>query len=181
MIVLYLPSVFVIETFGLNRSITLSSALTTVGLWFSYLEMESVGLVFINCGTPFVINCTTKVGGAWFGPRGRNFITSLLLSCVYGSIALNEFQDYSQSIDTIATISSCLVPLTLLMMRAYPEFSPTLGEEEKLNDRNNHKFNLGNQISDLMKDKGYLYIVLASAMILVANEEIHQLLSIVFF
>lgn len=67
------------------------------------------------------------------------------------------------------------------MTHSYPEFSPTLSEEEKLNDRRNHSFNLSNQIRDLVKDRNFLLIAFASGMILVANEEIHSVLSVLFF
>ena len=91
--ILYLPTVYVIEVFGMHRALTLSSALTTVGLWLAYFEMPTFGCIFINLGIPFVINCTTKVGGAWFGPRGRNIATMLIITSVYGAETLNEFLD----------------------------------------------------------------------------------------
>jgi hypothetical protein len=81
----------------------------------------------------------------------------------------------------LAIIASCSVPLTLLMTTSYPEFSPTLSEEEKLNDRKKHSFNLSNQIKDLMKDKNFLLITSSSAIIVVANEINHKILSILYF
>lgn len=73
------------------------------------------------------------------------------------------------------------MPLTLLMTTSNPEFSPTLSEEEKLNDRKKHSFNLSNQIKDLMKDKNFLLITSSSAIIAVANEINNKILSILYF
>lgn len=73
------------------------------------------------------------------------------------------------------------MPLTLLMTTSNPEFSPTLSEEEKLNDRKKHSFNLSNQIKDLMKDKNFLLITSSSAIIVVANEINNKILSILYF
>lgn len=183
MVVLYLPSVYVIEVFGINRAFTLTSALTTVGLWLAYFEMSTLGVIFINIGLPFVINCITKVGGAWFGPRGRNIATMVMILGVYGADTLNEFLDekFARAIYYLAILSSCCLPVTLFLNQSYPEFSPTLSEEEKLNDRKKYKFNLGNELKDLLKDRNYMFIAIASGMVLVANEEIHTFLSVIFF
>jgi hypothetical protein len=182
-VVLYLPSVYIIEVYGINRAFSLISALTTLGLWLVYFEMPTLGVIFINIGIPFVINCITKVGGAWFGPRGRNLATMILLFGVYSGETINEFLDenFARAIYYLAILSSCALPLTLILNQSYPEFSPTLSEEEKMNDKKKYKFNLRNQLADLLKDRNFIYIAIASGMILVANETIHSVLSIIFF
>ena len=183
LVVLYLPSVYVIEVFGINRAFTLSSAFTTIGLWLAYFEMPTMGVISINIGLPFVINCATKVGGAWFGPRGRNIATMVMITGVYGAETLNEFLDekFARAIFYLAILSSCCLPLTLILNTSFPEFSPTLSEEEKLNDSKKYKFNLGNQLKDLLKDRNFMFIAIGSGMILVANEEIHSFVSVIFF
>jgi hypothetical protein len=91
MVLLYLPSVFIIENYGLNRSLQVSISLTTLGLWLAYTNSPTLGIVFISIGMPFVINCTTKVAGAWFGPKGRNIATTIMLLAVYSSMSIGEF------------------------------------------------------------------------------------------
>lgn len=93
MVFFYLPSVYVIEVYGINRALTVSSLLTSVGLWLAFAEMSTWGGILINLGMPFVVNCTTKIGGAWFGPRVRNIATMLMIASVYSSVTVNEFFD----------------------------------------------------------------------------------------
>jgi hypothetical protein len=82
------------------------------------------------------------VGGAWFGPRGRNLATMILLFGVYSGETINEFLDenFARAIYYLAILSSCALPLTLILNQSYPEFSPTLSEEEKMNDKKKYKF-----------------------------------------
>lgn len=120
---------------------------------------------------PFAVNCITKIGGAWFCPRARNISTMLIYIGIYGAIAAEKFYDmqFGLALIYLAIIASCSVPLTLVMTSSYPEFSPTFSEEEKLNDRKKHSFNLSNQIKDLLKDRNFLLIASSSAIIVIAN------------
>ncbi len=107
----------------------------------------------------------------------------LIFLSIYGAIAVVEIYDmlFDQALIYLAIAASCSVPLTLLMTSSYPEFSPTLSEEEKLNDRKKHSFNLSNQIKDLLKDRNFLMIASSSAMIVIANQINHKILSILYF
>jgi hypothetical protein len=91
--VLYLPSAYAIEMFGLNPAITFSMFMTTVGLWLAYVNVPTIGCVFVGIGTPFVLNTTTKVSGSWYGPKGRNIATMVMLLGFYIPQSIEEFFD----------------------------------------------------------------------------------------
>lgn len=93
MVILYIPSVDMIEVFGINRALTLSSLLTSVGLWLAYGNFQTFGGILVNIGMPFAVNCITKIGGAWFGPRARNVSTMLIFLSIYGAITIIEIYD----------------------------------------------------------------------------------------
>jgi len=78
-VILYLPSAYAIEMFGINPAITFSIFMTVCGLWLAQIGSPTIGCVFIGVGTPFVLNTTTKIAGLWFGPKGRNLATMMML------------------------------------------------------------------------------------------------------
>ena len=53
--------------------------MTVCGLWLAQIGSPTIGCVFIGVGTPFVLNTTTKIAGLWFGPKGRNLATMMML------------------------------------------------------------------------------------------------------
>jgi hypothetical protein len=82
--VLYIPSSYVIETYGLNPAISFSMLLTTAGLWLAYINVPTIGCIFVGIGTPFALNTVTKLSGSWYGPKGRNIATMVMLIGYYG-------------------------------------------------------------------------------------------------
>jgi hypothetical protein len=81
--VLFIPSAYVIEAYGLNKAISLGMLMTMMGLWISYLNLPTLGICFVGIGMPFLLNTTTKVSGKWFGPKGRNISTTILILAYY--------------------------------------------------------------------------------------------------
>ncbi len=84
-VILYLPSAYAIETYGLNPAISFSMLMTVSGLWLAYINLPTLGSVFVAIGTPFVLNTTTKISGLWYGPKGRNIATMVMLLGYYAS------------------------------------------------------------------------------------------------
>lgn len=64
----YIPSVFMIEKFGINKAVTLAAAFGAIGLWLGYARYYGFGVILISIGVPFVLNSTTKLAMSWFGP-----------------------------------------------------------------------------------------------------------------
>lgn len=77
--VLYLPSAYVIEIMGVNRAVTLALFVGTAGLWCTYAGKFTLGMVFISSSFPFIANTITTVSQRWFGPKGRNIATGVML------------------------------------------------------------------------------------------------------
>lgn len=67
--------------------------LTTIGLWLAFLELPTLGIVVNALGLPFIVNTMTKVSATWFGPKGRNIATTVLLIGYFLPQALEEFLD----------------------------------------------------------------------------------------
>jgi membrane-bound metal-dependent hydrolase YbcI (DUF457 family) len=83
---MYFPSTYIIETYGIRPSICLGTALTTIGMWLSCIQNDTwidIAAVFVGVAMPFILNTLTKMSATWFGPRGRNISTMLVLICFY--------------------------------------------------------------------------------------------------
>ena len=77
--VLYLPSAYVIEIMGVNRAVTLALFVGTGGMWCTYGGKFTLGMVFISSSFPFIANTITTVSQRWYGPKGRNIATGVML------------------------------------------------------------------------------------------------------
>jgi hypothetical protein len=77
--ILFLPSTFMIEIFGVNRAITLGMIIGSMGMWSTYGKQYTLGSILLSCSLPFVANSITTVSSRWFGPKGRNLATGIML------------------------------------------------------------------------------------------------------
>jgi len=80
-----------------------------------------------------------------------------------------------------ACASSALLPLTFLLIYDRPDFSPTLSEEEKLNMRSKNKFGFSEQLSLMKKNRLFIATSIASALIMISNDQVHRILEILNF
>jgi|LauGreDrversion4_2_1035121.scaffolds.fasta_scaffold433669_1 hypothetical protein len=154
---------------GLNKTVTLAMIMTTVGLWINYLfDLPTVSIVFIGVAMPLLGNSCTKVSALWFGPKARNLTTTILLIAFYIPNSLEEFLEEKilPANIYITVFSTILTPLCLLLIYDRPDFSPTMGEEEK---RNNAKLTFSEQLKLLKKNSNFLYVCTCSALILICN------------
>jgi len=183
--ILYLPSAWVIEMYGINLSITFSMIFTTIGLWVAYLDKPTIGCVFVGLATPFVLNTTTKVSGSWFGPKGRNIATMVMLIGFFGPQSIEEFfnkDELSKGLFPLACICSTLMPLCYMLIYDKPDFSPTMSEEEKLviKERGN-SFKFKTQVRLMLQNQVFKMTTVASVLIMVSNDQVHRLLEIFHF
>ena len=74
----YIPSVYIIEKYGVNKSLTLAMILCSAGLWISYTDDYTAACFFIGLAYPFVFNVKTKIATRWFGPLGRTVAVMFL-------------------------------------------------------------------------------------------------------
>jgi hypothetical protein len=183
--ILYLPSAYAIEMFGINPAITFSMILTTFGLWIAHLDKPTIGSVFVGIATPFVLNTTTKVSGSWFGPKGRNLATMVMLIGFFGPQSIEEFFDkneLSKGLFPLACICSALTPLCYLLIYDKPDFSPTMSEEEKLVIKEKgHYFDFMSQVRLMLKNKIFKMTSVASVLIMVSNDLVHRILEILHY
>lgn len=132
---MYLPSAYVTETMGPKVSISLGMLMTTLGMWLNYLDLFTVAVVFVGLGMPFIVNTATKISATWFGPKGRNVATTLLLLGYFVPNTIEEFIEESLIKWSlyISIICSVLTPLCYVFIFEKPDMSPTMSQEEKLN------------------------------------------------
>jgi len=84
---------------------------------------------------PMIGNSCTKVSALWFGPKGRNLATTILLMGFYIPNTIEEFLDekIKPAGIYVCVLSTIFTPLCFLLIYDKPDFSPTMGEEEKKN------------------------------------------------
>ncbi len=75
----YLPGVYIVEKYGVNKSLTLAMILCSTGLWLNYAGSDyTMASFFIGLAYPFVFNVKTKIATRWFGPLGRTVAVMFL-------------------------------------------------------------------------------------------------------
>jgi hypothetical protein len=132
--VLYIPSAYMIEIVGIGKSVTLGMILCSVSLWTMFLKYFTFAMFLQSLSFPFIVNASTTLSGRWFGPKGRNVATGLLLLSIYIPVGIEVTmgEGFELSLNLILPIVSTiwtLVCLALIYNR--PDFSPTISEEDK--------------------------------------------------
>lgn len=84
-ILMYFPSVHVLDSWGLRKGITLGISLTVLGLWVRCLVNQSfffaiLGQAISATGQPFLFNAFALLSLNWFPKRERIMSTAM---CAY--------------------------------------------------------------------------------------------------
>ncbi len=87
-ILIFLPSAWLIDTWGIRRSVTLGAALTAVfgltrGIFADSFTAVFISQVGIAIGQPLVLGATTKIAGRWFPADERATATGLGTLSIY--------------------------------------------------------------------------------------------------
>jgi hypothetical protein len=132
--VLYIPSAYMIEIVGIDKSVTLGMILCSASLWTMFLKYYTFAIFLQSLSFPFIVNASTTLSGRWFGPKGRNVATGLLLLSIYIPVGIEVTmgEGFELSLNLILPIVSTvwtLVCFALIYNR--PDFSPTISEEDK--------------------------------------------------
>ena len=87
---LYIPSSYVIDIYGVRTSTMISISMTgklklitfsAVSSWLCYIDFESTAAFCAGVTSPLMLNAMTKVSTQWFGPKGRTIaLMSLLIA-----------------------------------------------------------------------------------------------------
>lgn len=91
-------------------------------------------MFIISFALPFTVNASTTVSGRWFGPKGRNLATGILLLCIFTPVGIEVVigEGFENSLKLILPITSTTwTLLCIALIYDKPEFSPTLSEEDK--------------------------------------------------
>lgn len=91
-------------------------------------------MIFISFALPFTVNASTTISGRWFGPKGRNLATGVLLLCLLTPVGIEVViaGGFENSLKLILPIFSTIWTLVCFaLIYDKPEFSPTLSEEDK--------------------------------------------------
>jgi putative effector of murein hydrolase LrgA (UPF0299 family) len=82
-VMFFIPTTYVIEMQGLNKSATFGMFFCTVAMWAMYADEFTVAMAIIGFAFPFIHIASTTVSAKWFGPKGRNMATGILLLSRY--------------------------------------------------------------------------------------------------
>lgn len=134
MVVLFLPSVHIIEKYGLNKATVLGMGFTSIGVWVAESGYYTMSIFLISLGGPFIINSGTKVASAWYGPKGRSIATTVIVMFMYLAPTLNEFLEdkIRDGLLAFCIVVTAITPIIGLLIYDKPDFSPTMSEEDKL-------------------------------------------------
>ena len=136
--VLYIPSAFIIEKYGVNISVTIGMAFCTLAMWAVFESEFTIAQALISFSMPFIVNCSTTVSARWFGPRGRNMATGILLLSFYLPVAvevpMGEGFELSLSL-ILPIISTIWTVVSYALIYNKPDFCPTISEEDKVEIR----------------------------------------------
>lgn len=174
---MFVPATYLIEIKGIKHSVFLGMCLTTLGLWCNYLKLLTIGGVFVGLGMPFIFFTVTKVSAMWFGPKGRNITTAFLILAYFIPQTIEEFMDEKTAeFDIELAIAASVLTPVMWFIATTPQFSPTMGEEEKFIAGPIPYFE---QLKSIPKNPDYLKVALASAFLLLANYQFHRILEVV--
>jgi sugar phosphate permease len=87
-ILIFLPSAWLIDTWGIRRAVSVGALLTAVfaltrGIFASNFTMVVISQVGIALGQPLVLGATTKLAGRWFPADERATATGLGTLAIY--------------------------------------------------------------------------------------------------
>lgn len=129
---MFVPATYVIEVHGIRKSVFFGSIMTTIGLWCNYLRLLTFGGVLVGIGMPFIFFTTTKLSAQWFGPKGRNITTTFIIIAYFIPQTIEEFMDEDTAkFDLELAIASTVLAPVMWFLSQTPQYSPTMGEEEK--------------------------------------------------
>ena len=129
------PSSYIIEIQGISRCVTLGLLIGCLGMWFTHNELYTMGMFLISSGIPFVANTITTVSQRWYGPKGRNIATAVMLVSLSLPVGLETMinEKFEKSLEfPLPIITSVMIVISLMFIYERPEFSPTLSEEDKI-------------------------------------------------
>lgn len=132
--VLFIPAAYAIEFVGIGKSVTLSMLLCTIAMWTMFVQYYTLAMFIISFSIPFTINASTTLSARWYGPKGRNLATGILLLCIFIPVGIEVVmgEGFENSLKLVLPILSTVWTLICFsLIYDKPEFSPTLSEEDK--------------------------------------------------
>lgn len=171
-IFMFIPSVIIIERFGIKTALLISVALAMIGSTFALLidnmGAEIFGQLVIEAGFPMAVSCTTKIPARWFPYRERIFATSFvilagLLGFTFGDASLEIFAGlrYAYAL-CILIVGGIAITLLLMLFKERPNQPPSESEARKLAYAD-EPFDLKQEVKSLFADSGFILAALASA------------------
>jgi hypothetical protein len=142
-------------------------------------------MILISFALPFTVNASTTVSSRWYGPKGRNLATGILLLCIFIPVGLEVvlgegFEHYLKLV--LPILSTIWTLLCFGLIYDKPEFSPTLSEEDKteVKKRFPEQINFKAQLKDMIGNMPFLMIACSSALMLANVNELYSVLSIFY-
>lgn len=132
--VLYIPSAYMIEIVGMGKSVTLGMLLCSISMWFMFLKSYTIAVLINSFSLPFIVNASTTISGRWFGPKGRNVATGLLLLSIYIPVGVEVVmgEGFEISLNLILPIlSSVWTIVCYALIYDRPDHTPTISEDDK--------------------------------------------------
>ena len=164
---------------------TLALTIAALGMWLTYAGAYTAAMIFISSAHPFVANAITTVSSRWFGPKGRNLATGLMLASISLPVGIESIMDdnFEKSLTfPLPIITTVMILVSILFIYEMPDFSPTMSEEDKIEMKKLRPFNftyLG-QLKMLKYNKIYIFFALSAVLMMVNINEVNSIL-IIFY
>lgn len=165
MIILSIPSIWVIDTYGFRTAVGIGAALTGVfglvrGLGGSNYYIVLASQIGIAVGQPFILNAVAKVSARWFPMEERATASGLgllagFVGIIIGQVAtpgLVDMVGFKEMLMLYGIISMASFLSFMAVAREKPQTPPCLEHEEERST-----FTKG--FKDIMRKKEYLIIL----------------------
>ena len=169
-ILLFSPSVLIIEKLGMKIALLLAAALSVGGAWLALAVEGSeavriIGQLVVDCGFPLVASSVTKMPAQWFPFRERYYSFGVLAGLLGYAIGDSSGEIFGVTNPTafaifLSVVGGVSIALLLVFYTDKPLDPPSYSEATK----DNSPFNLRQSISDFFSREGLLVVTIASAL-----------------
>jgi Na+/melibiose symporter-like transporter len=180
---MFIPSVLLIERYGMKISMILSVSLSLIGSWIA-LKVDNwpgkiIGQLLIDAGFPFMVGCVTKLSAAWFPSNERFYATSFsilggLIGYAFGdaSISIYERNPTPYAI-TLSVLFGVLFVSLVFLFSNKPENYPSYSQARK----QYVKFDIKKDLKEMVSNRPFLFSCIASSLFMAYLVDISKGLS----
>ena len=168
-ILAFIPSVYVIERFGMRVALLVSLVCSVIGTWIALyggkIGVKILGQFIIDAGFPFALSCLTKLPAAWFPMKERFYATSFIVLSGMIGYAMGESSEAVFNQEplgfalTFTIVSVICVVLLPFFFYDKPSAPVSVSEQQKVG----LPFNMMKEIKQLFGQTSFVFAALASS------------------